>query len=63
MFGRVETTTGYRTALAVPLAGLVHRGQLDEVFVVEHGCARLSVDMQGVVDVDLTSVTLRRHNA
>ena len=41
MFGRVASTTGYRAAVAVPLAGLVHRGQLDEVFVVEHGTAHL----------------------
>ena len=41
MFGRVASTTGYRAAVAVPLAGLVHRGQLDEVFVVENGTARL----------------------
>jgi RND family efflux transporter MFP subunit len=41
MFGRVASTTGYRAAVAVPVAALVHRGQLDELFVVEGRAARL----------------------
>jgi hypothetical protein len=41
MFGRVVSTTGYRAAVAVPTAALVRRGQLDELFVVEKGTARL----------------------
>jgi membrane fusion protein (multidrug efflux system) len=40
-FGRVASTLGYRAAVAVPQGGLVRRGQLDELFVVEHGAARL----------------------
>lgn len=41
MFGRVASTTGYRVVVAVPAGGLVRRGQLDELFVVENGTARL----------------------
>jgi hypothetical protein len=41
----------------------VHVGDTGTLLSVEHGCARLSVDMHGVVDVDPTSVTLRRHTA
>jgi multidrug efflux pump subunit AcrA (membrane-fusion protein) len=56
MFGRVASTTGYRSAVAVPIAGLVHRGQLDEVFVVENGNARLHLvrvgrEHEGLVEI------------
>jgi RND family efflux transporter MFP subunit len=47
MFGRVASTTGYRAAVAVPLAGLVRRGQIDELFVVENGAARLRLVRTG----------------
>jgi hypothetical protein len=38
----------------------VHVGDTGTLLSVEEGCARLSVDMHGVVDVDPHSVTLRR---
>lgn len=41
MFGRVASTTIYRNGVTVPPAALIRRGQLDELFVVEAGIARL----------------------
>jgi RND family efflux transporter MFP subunit len=47
MFGRVASATHDRAAVAVPLAAVVRRGQLDEVFVVEDEKARLRLVRTG----------------
>ncbi len=41
MFGRARFSTGPRSALSVPAAALVHRGQVTSVFVVEGDIARV----------------------
>ncbi|HEX5215990.1 MAG TPA: efflux RND transporter periplasmic adaptor subunit [Vicinamibacterales bacterium] len=41
MFGRAHFSTRPRRALTVPVAALVHRGQLTSVFVVEKDVARM----------------------
>jgi RND family efflux transporter MFP subunit len=56
MFGRVASTTVYRDVLAVPLAAVIHRGQLEELFVVQDGIARLRLvhlgrEREGLVEV------------
>jgi RND family efflux transporter MFP subunit len=56
MFGRIASTTGSRAAVVVPLAAVVRRGQLDELFVVENGTARLRLvrvgrDRDGLVEL------------
>ena len=38
----------------------VHVGDTGTLLSIEDGCARLSVDLHGVVDVDPQAVTLRR---
>jgi hypothetical protein len=38
----------------------IHVGDTGTLLSVEDGCARLSLDMHGVVDVDPHSVTLRQ---
>jgi hypothetical protein len=38
----------------------IHVGDTGTLMSIEDGWARLSVDMHGIVDVDPTSVTLRR---
>jgi RND family efflux transporter MFP subunit len=56
MFGRVARTTPTRTAVAVPQTALIRRGQLDELFVVEDGIARLRLvrlarEREGLVEI------------
>jgi hypothetical protein len=47
-FGRAQFSAQTRHALTVPEEAIVHRGQLNSVFVVEKGVARLRlVDVRG----------------
>jgi RND family efflux transporter MFP subunit len=56
MFGRIARPANDRSAVAVPPAALVRRGQLDEVFVVEDGTAhvrlvRIGREQEGFVEL------------
>ena len=46
-FGRVALPVGETTALRVPASAVVHRGQMELVFVVEDGQARLRIVRTG----------------
>lgn len=47
IFGRMILPAEEARAIAVPSSGLIHRGQLDEVFVVEGGVAHLRLVKTG----------------
>jgi RND family efflux transporter MFP subunit len=47
MFGRFRFAASERKAVVVPAAAVIQRGQLDAVFVVEGGCARLRLMRRG----------------
>ncbi len=47
LFGRVAVPAGERTVIRIPTAALVVRGQLEMVFVVENGFARLRLVRSG----------------
>lgn len=47
MLGRVRFAVGERKAIVVPANAVLMRGQLDAVFVVEAGCARLRLLRRG----------------
>lgn len=52
MFGRLVVTTGQERAVTVPRAALVRRGQMETVYVADHGVARLRIVRAGRIDGD-----------
>jgi multidrug efflux pump subunit AcrA (membrane-fusion protein) len=56
MFGRAFFPLGARTVVAMPVAAVIERGQLQSVFVVEDGAARTRLVTTGQRTGDLLEV-------